>query len=145
MVVKLALKRTNENIQIWSRYSLFKNTGCSLPASSSAALSSSSSRTMPRILTRDHVTTNSKLRLDKGNRFGAIGGFWGRTWSVRSPLCIRFSRRERVHTYVIHHDDVIKRKYFPRYWPFVREIHRIIPYTKASDAELWCFLWSVPE
>ena len=22
------------------------------------------------------------------------------------------------------HDDVIKRKHFPRYWPFVREIHR---------------------
>ena len=39
MVVKLAVKRNNENIQIWSRYSLFKNTGCSLPASSSAALS----------------------------------------------------------------------------------------------------------
>ena len=38
MVVKLALKRKNENIQIWSRYSLFKNTDCSLPASSSAAL-----------------------------------------------------------------------------------------------------------
>ena len=24
----------------------------------------------------------------------------------------------------IHHDDVIKWKYFPRYWPFVRGIHR---------------------
>ena len=23
-----------------------------------------------------------------------------------------------------HHDDVIKWKHFPRYWPFVREIHR---------------------
>ena len=23
--------------------------------------------------------------------------------------------------------------------------HRWIPYTKASDAELWCFLWSAPE
>ena len=23
--------------------------------------------------------------------------------------------------------------------------HRLIPLTKASDAELWCFLWSVPE
>ena len=37
------------------------------------------------------------------------------------------------------HDDVIKRKHFPRYWPFVREIHRSpvnFP-TKASDAELW--------
>ena len=45
------------------------------------------------------------------------------------------------------HDDVIKWKYFPRYWPFVRGIHRSrwIPRTKASNAELWCFLWSVPE
>ena len=24
----------------------------------------------------------------------------------------------------MHHDDVIKRKYFPRHWPFVRGIHR---------------------
>ena len=23
--------------------------------------------------------------------------------------------------------------------------HRCIPHTKASDAELWCFLWSTPE
>ena len=23
--------------------------------------------------------------------------------------------------------------------------HRWIPFTKASDAELWCFLWSAPE
>ena len=36
------------------------------------------------------------------------------------------------------HDDVIKWKHFPRYWPFslVNSPH------KASDAELWCFLWS---
>ena len=26
--------------------------------------------------------------------------------------------------YGIHHDDVIKWKHFPRYWPFVRGIHR---------------------
>ena len=45
------------------------------------------------------------------------------------------------------HDDVIKWKHFPRYWPFVRGIHwsRWIPLTKASDAELWCFLWSALE
>ena len=39
----------------------------------------------------------------------------------------------------VHH-DVIKWKHFPRYWPFVRRIHRL-PVT--SDAELWCFLWSM--
>ena len=43
------------------------------------------------------------------------------------------------------HDDVIKWIRFPRYWTFVRGIHRSIPLTKASDAELWCFLWSAPE
>ena len=38
-------------------------------------------------------------------------------------------------------------KHFPRYWPFVREFtgRRWIPFTKASDAELSCFLWSSPE
>ena len=46
-----------------------------------------------------------------------------------------------------HHDDVIKWKHVPRYWPIARGIHRSpgIPRTKASDAELWCFLWSGPE
>ena len=28
------------------------------------------------------------------------------------------------HVITIEHDDVIKWKHFPRYWPFVREIHR---------------------
>ena len=45
------------------------------------------------------------------------------------------------------HDDVIKWKHFPRYWSFVRGIHRSrwIPRTKASDTEPWCFLSSTPE
>ena len=45
------------------------------------------------------------------------------------------------------HDDVIKWKHIPRNWPFVRGIHRSrwIPHTKASAAELWCFLWSASE
>ena len=43
------------------------------------------------------------------------------------------------------HDDVIKWKDFPRYWPFVRWIHQWIPLTKASDVELWWFLWSASE
>ena len=42
------------------------------------------------------------------------------------------------------HDDVIKWKHFPCYWPFVWEIHRS-PRTKAIDSELWCFRWSAPE
>ena len=51
------------------------------------------------------------------------------------------------NAFYIIHDDAIKWKHFPRNWPFVRGIHRSrwIPHTKASDAELWCFLWSEPE
>ena len=67
---------------------------------------------------------------------------WGRILPQRfSPL--KHDKDNLVSP--IFHDDVIKWKHFPRYWPFVRGIHRWIPHTKASDAELWCFVWSVPE
>ena len=52
-----------------------------------------------------------------------------------------------VFLMVCQHDDVSKGKHFPRYWPFVRGIHRLpvnSPH-KASDEELWCFLRSTPE
>ena len=43
-----------------------------------------------------------------------------------------------------YHGYVIKWKHFLRYWPSVRESsgHRWILLTRASDAELWCYLWS---
>ena len=52
-----------------------------------------------------------------------------------------------LRTNGFRHDDVIKWKHFPRNWPFVRGIHRSrwIPHAKASDAELWCFLWTASE
>ena len=58
--------------------------------------------------------------------------------------CWPGSLRRQGIDFGINHDDVIKWKHFPRYWPFVRGIHRSrwIPHTKTSDAELWCFLWS---
>ena len=54
----------------------------------------------------------------------------GQPWNWQLDVC----EAKRLH------DDVIKWKHFPRYWPFVRGIHRFrwIPYTKASDAELRC-------
>ena len=51
----------------------------------------------------------------------------------------------RSRSTICSHDDVIKWKHFPCYWPFVRGIHRWIALTKASDVELWCFLWSASE
>ena len=78
----------------------------------------------------------------------------------RCSICLNadllhFSNCASVSDVTINHDDVIKRKHFPRYSLFVRGIrrclcgeftgHRWIPLTKASDVELWCFLWSAPE
>ena len=47
----------------------------------------------------------------------------------------------------IKHDDVIKWKLFRVTDHLCGEFtgHRWIPRKKASDAELWCFLWSAPE
>ena len=44
------------------------------------------------------------------------------------------------------HYDVFKWIHFPRYWPFVRGIHRspVDSLTKSSDEEIWGFLWSAP-
>ena len=56
----------------------------------------------------------------------------------------RYSQLSHVDRRVLLHDDVIKCNHFPRYWPFVRGIHRFrwIPRTKSSDADLLCFfLW----
>ena len=59
----------------------------------------------------------------------------------------RCSDQEVSYTYFSNHDDVIKWKHFPRYWPFVRGIHRspVNSPHKGQWRELWCFLWSASE
>ena len=44
------------------------------------------------------------------------------------------------------HDDVIKWNYFPRYWPFVRGIHRSSLNSPHKGQWRWAlmFLWSAP-
>ena len=70
-----------------------------------------------------------------------------RNWSTlfQSLIVLQSASFLGLETWV--HHDVIKWKHFPRYWLFVREFTgpRWIPRTKASDAELWYFLWSAPE
>ena len=66
---------------------------------------------------------------------------WYRVFNI---TCRTTSHESNLRRFRLNHDDVIKWKHFPRYWPFVRGIHRWIPRTKASDAELWCFIWSAP-
>ena len=53
----------------------------------------------------------------------------------------------KIVFYVLH-DDVIKWKHFPRYWPFVRGTHRSL--VKSPHKGQWCgtlmfFIWSAPE
>ena len=45
------------------------------------------------------------------------------------------------------HDNVVKWKHFPRYWPSLMEFngHRWMPLTKASDTELWFSFLFAPE
>ena len=49
-------------------------------------------------------------------------------WRLRVGLLVLENTPSRVHCLSIiparSHDDVIKWKHFPRYWPFVRGIHR---------------------
>ena len=50
-----------------------------------------------------------------------IGGFPSQ--SVGDAESVSMSRHHHAE-HELHHDDVIKWKHFPRYWPFVRGIHR---------------------
>ena len=56
-------------------------------------------------------------------------------------------RRRRTSGRADKYDDVIKWKHFPRYWPFVRGIHR--PPVNSPRKGQWrgalIFLWSAPE
>ena len=75
------------------------------------------------------------------------------------PLTQRTSAGENVsvsgrhHTNQIKHVgvelslDVIEWKHFGVTGHLYGEFtgHRLIPHTKATDTELWCFLWSAPE
>ena len=96
------------------------------------------------VTSKSAICINGKVGKDEGEGGHVPTGYlcsvslhWYKKWSY---LC-------QVITYPPDHDDVIKWKYSPRYWLFVRGIHRSgwIPHTKASDAELWCFLCSASE
>ena len=59
----------------------------------------------------------------------------------------RTDQFDKTMQFVGCHDDVIKWKHFQCYWPFCvgsSPVTGEFPLTKASDAELWCFLWSAP-
>ena len=72
--------------------------------------------------------------------------------SMLAHICIvSVSKEGGLHSVKLRriflHDDVIKWQYFRVTGHLCGEFtgHRWIPHSKASDAELWCFLWSAPE
>ena len=61
-------------------------------------------------------------------------------WEMSSSVCVSYG------VSFAQHDDVINGNIFRVTGHLCGEFtgHRWIPRTKASDAELWCFLWSAP-
>ena len=55
--------------------------------------------------------------------------FWTKQWVryactiLKSDYALRIEVSGGWYTYSFFHDDVIKWKHYPRYWPFVRGIH----------------------
>ena len=86
------------------------------------------------------------LLLKNMPNFTSYTEFCSCRWYISARCCAN-CRYSDDQIQVIYHDDVIKWKHFPRNWPLCGEFTgpRWIPRTKASDAELWCFLWSVSE
>ena len=92
-----------------------------------------------------YATSQWETTLQCNVVFHWLGAF--RKWSKEEPWRIDVNAsRLRIHKKYSHY-DVSKWKHSPHYWPFVRGIHRSPgdTLTKASDAQLWCFLWCAPE
>ena len=70
--------------------------------------------------------------------------------TVTSPVTVKIWRNRHLlfiktaWPFLRNHDDVIKRKHFPRYWPIVRGIHRspVNSPQKGQWRGAWVFLWS---
>ena len=63
---------------------------------------------------------------------------WNDTGSLTNKAADNLATQEPGHMVTLWNGNIFG------VTPFVRGIHRWIPRTKASDAELWCFLWSAP-
>ena len=44
--------------------------------------------------------------------------------NTKTSVCLMLSTSHQLSCIDLHHDDVMKWKHFPRYWPFVWGIHR---------------------
>ena len=71
------------------------------------------------------------------NVFGNV--VWKMSAISYQPQCVKWNEKTKstfVDNTTQYHDDIIKWKYFPRYWPFVRGIHRSP--VNSPRKGLWC-------
>ena len=93
------------------------------------------------------TTTTSSSKGDPGEWKIWIGLDVNYLLSFDNPMLIhRVCEYRQVPLHCHCHDDVIKWKHFPRYWPFVRGIHRVPLNSPHKDQwrGVLCFLWSAP-
>ena len=57
-------------------------------------------------------------------------------------VCLVLAPILNVILYLQNHDDVIKRKHFPHYWPFVRGIHRSLVNSPNKGQWHWALMFS---
>ena len=69
------------------------------------------------IISFTRYRTNNRVSDDLRRHEAHMTSLW--RWCSSPPVC-----NEHHPCRVQNHDDVIKWKHFPRYWPFVRGIHR---------------------
>ena len=62
------------------------------------------------------IQTNTALVTPTPNQITVV---W---WRARNTKCVRLGKLNGTEQ--LYHDDVIKWKHFPHYWPFARGIHR---------------------
>ena len=87
-----------------------------------------------------------------GELWSVFYEYFNRNWSCykgfllynKGQYNVTLHTPQQWQTCNTNHGDVIKWKHFPCYWPSVRGVHWSLV-KRASDAELWCFLWSAPE
>ena len=74
-----------------------------------------------------HKTSLIWVNIDSDNGLSPVRN-QATTWTIYDLLSIKLLQSKYKHfrwrKFIWKHDDVIKWKHFPRYWPFVRGIHR---------------------
>ena len=79
--------------------------------------------------------------------FGERIFWWAREALVKQPPVDTIHGVNHAFPVSYYHDDVIKWKHFPFYWPFVRGIHRspVNSLQKGQWRGALCLLWAAPE